>query len=67
LPSKSIIQHLGIRIKKALAHESGAEGVFFDEKTEGQKSCDNVSVMYLPNIRPTINDLTKTFLAYEIV
>jgi hypothetical protein len=45
----------------------GGQGVLFDEKTEGRKSCDNVSLMYLPNIRPTKNDLRKTFLVYEIV
>jgi hypothetical protein len=45
----------------------GPRGYCLMKKTEGRKSCDNVSLMYLPNIWLTINDIAKTFLAYEIV
>jgi hypothetical protein len=31
--------------KKALARDSGAQGVLFDEKTEGRKSLDTVPLM----------------------
>jgi hypothetical protein len=42
--------HLGefeAEFKKALARESGAQGVLFDEKTEGQKSRDTVYKQFL--------------------
>jgi hypothetical protein len=42
---RSKIDHISAnskQIKKALARESGAQGVLFDEKTEGRKSRDTV-------------------------
>jgi hypothetical protein len=45
---KSII--FEAEFKKALARESGAQGVLFDEKTEGRKSRDNVPLEAIKNL-----------------
>jgi hypothetical protein len=50
--------------KKALARESGAQGVLFDEKTEGRKSRETVplNVSTLPSISGNVHSLIKTIL-----
>jgi hypothetical protein len=40
--NRSNLGKFGAEFKKALARESGAQGVLFDEKTEGRKSHDAV-------------------------
>jgi hypothetical protein len=44
--------HLGefeAEFKKALARESGAQGVLFDEKNQGSKSRDTVNLSLIKN------------------
>jgi hypothetical protein len=40
--NRSYLGEFEAEFKKALARESGAQGVLFDEKTEGRKSRDTV-------------------------
>jgi hypothetical protein len=40
--NRSYLSEFEAEFKKALARESGAQGVLFDEKTEGRKSPDTV-------------------------
>jgi hypothetical protein len=40
--NRSYLGELEAEFKKALARESGAQGVLFDEKTKGRKSRDTV-------------------------
>jgi hypothetical protein len=40
--NRSYLGEFDADFKKALARESGAQGVLFDEKTEGRKSRDTV-------------------------
>jgi hypothetical protein len=50
--NRSYLGELEAELKKALARESGSQGVLFDEKTEGRKSQDTVplsSVLLLHN------------------
>jgi hypothetical protein len=48
--NRSYLGEFEAEFKKALASESGAQGVLFDEKTEGRKSRDTVPL----NIKMTI-------------
>jgi hypothetical protein len=54
-----IILYLGefeAEFKKALARESGAQGVLFDEKTEGRKSRDTIPLR-LPKLNVVVNKM----------
>jgi hypothetical protein len=44
--NRSYLGEFESEFKKALARESGAQGVLFDEKTEGRKSRDNVPLRF---------------------
>jgi hypothetical protein len=43
--NRSYLGEFEAEFKKALARESGAQGVLFDEKTEGRKSRDTVPLI----------------------
>jgi hypothetical protein len=47
LENRSYLGEFEAEFKKALACESGPQGVLFDEKTEGRKSLDTVPLRQL--------------------
>jgi hypothetical protein len=44
--NRSYLSEFAAEFKKALAHESGAQRVLFDEKTEGRKSRETVPLSF---------------------
>jgi hypothetical protein len=62
--NRSYLGEFEAEFKKALARESGAQGVLFDEKTEGRKSRDIVPLSFFS----TAADVAlRPFLTQELL
>jgi hypothetical protein len=65
--NRSYLGEFEAEFKKALARESGAQEVLFEEKNRGRKSCDTVPLIISSQISPAFFFLFPPNLFLEIL